>query len=50
MRQKKILGFVIPSVIGILLFMIPIQYHGEWTIVVKIISDIIVCPLAHLIF
>ena len=38
---KQILGFVIPSVIGILLFMIPIQVNGSWTITVKLIADAI---------
>ena len=38
---KQIAGFLIPSVIGILIFMIPIQAEGTWTIVVKVIADII---------
>lgn len=38
---KQIAGFAIPSIIGILLFMIPVQYDGSWTVVVKIIADII---------
>ena len=33
--------FLIPSIIGILLFMIPVKYNGDWTICVKIIADII---------
>lgn len=32
-------GFIVPSVIGILLFMIPVEYDGKWTVVVKILSD-----------
>jgi len=38
---KQIAGFVIPSIVGILLFMIPIQVNGSWTITVKVIADII---------
>ena len=38
---KQLAGFIIPSVIGILLFMIPIQVDGSWTITVKVIADII---------
>ena len=33
--------FIIPSVIGIFLFMVPVQFDGSWTIVIKIISDFI---------
>ncbi|MDO4400534.1 MAG: YjiH family protein [Coriobacteriia bacterium] len=38
---KQIAGFIIPSIIGIAIFMIPIQMDGTWTIVVKVIADII---------
>lgn len=38
--------FLIPSIIGILLFMIPVKYNGDWTICVKIIADIIGAALA----
>ena len=31
--------FLIPSFIGIILFMIPIKYDGKWTIFVKILAD-----------
>lgn len=31
--------FLIPSVIGIILFMIPVKYGGDWTICVKILAD-----------
>ena len=44
MEQKKegsLAGFLVPSIIGIILFMIPIQYDDKWTIVVKIIADLI---------
>ena len=40
-NQGSVAGFIIPSVLGILLFMIPIQFEGSWTIVVKILADII---------
>lgn len=38
---KKIAGFLIPSIIGIILFMIPVKHNGEWTVTVKIIADYI---------
>ncbi len=38
---KKIAGFLVPSIIGIILFMIPVKYNGEWTVTVKIIADYI---------
>ena len=38
---KQIAGFLIPSIIGILLFMVPVNYNGSWTIVVKILADFI---------
>ena len=44
MEQKKqgsLAGFLVPSIIGILLFMVPVQYDGSWTIIVKIIADLI---------
>lgn len=31
--------FIIPSVIGILIFMIPMKIGGSWTILVKVVSD-----------
>ncbi|SFE52250.1 nucleoside recognition GATE domain-containing membrane protein YjiH [Peptostreptococcaceae bacterium pGA-8] len=36
---KLMAGFLIPSIIGIILFMIPIKYDGKWTIFVKILAD-----------
>ena len=34
--------FIIPSITGIILFMIPVKNaDGDWTVVVKIIADII---------
>ena len=44
MEQKNegsTLGFIIPSVIGVILFMIPVWYNESWTVIVKIIADII---------
>ncbi len=44
MEQKKqgsLAGFIVPSVIGIVLFMIPVYYNDSWTIIVKIIADLI---------
>ena len=38
---KHIAGFVIPSIIGVLLFMIPVEVDGSWTVIVKVIADMI---------
>ena len=50
MEQKyttgEIAGFIVPSVVGILLFMAPVQYDGSWTIVIKIVADVIGGALA----
>lgn len=40
-RSSLMAGFLIPSIIGIILFMIPVKKGGDWTIVVKILADII---------
>ena len=40
-NSKLIAGFLIPSLLGILLFMVPIKYNDNWTIVVKIMADMI---------
>ena len=40
-QQGSLAGFLVPSIVGIILFMIPVQYDGSWTIVVKIIADMI---------
>ena len=40
-QQGSLAGFLVPSIVGIVLFMIPVQYDGSWTIVVKIIADMI---------
>ena len=37
----SIAGFLIPSIVGIFLFMIPVKYDDKWTVIVKIIADII---------
>lgn len=47
--RKSIASFAIPSIIGIIIFMIPIKYNGEWTIIVKIIADLIGNALASLL-
>ena len=47
--KKSIASFAIPSIIGIIIFMIPIKYNGEWTIVVKIIADLIGTALASVL-
>ncbi|MBQ1449775.1 MAG: YjiH family protein, partial [Eggerthellaceae bacterium] len=44
--SKQLIGFILPSVVGILLFMIPIQVDDSWTIIVKLIADIIGDALA----
>ena len=36
---KQIAGFLVPSIIGVLLFMVPVYYGDSWTIIVKIIAD-----------
>ncbi len=44
MENKKsglMAKFLIPSIIGIILFMIPVKYNGDWTVCVKILADII---------
>ena len=41
-KQGSLAGFLIPSIIGIVLFMIPVYYNDSWTIIVKIIADLIV--------
>lgn len=42
MENKKsglIAKFLVPSIVGIVLFMIPVKYDGDWTICVKILAD-----------
>lgn len=38
-KQKML--FIIPSLLGVILFMIPIHHQGNWTVIVKIIADIL---------
>ncbi|WP_338547545.1 YjiH family protein [Emergencia sp. JLR.KK010] len=38
---RNVTGFIVPSVVGIILFMIPVKYDGNWTVTVKIIADLI---------
>ena len=38
---RQLAGFIVPSIVGIVLFMIPIQVDGTMTIAVKVIADII---------
>ncbi|MDU4278350.1 MAG: YjiH family protein [Finegoldia magna] len=40
-NKKSLLNFLIPSIIGIIIFMIPVKYDGNWTIIVKILADFI---------
>lgn len=40
-KQGSLAGFIVPSVIGIILFMVPVYYNDSWTIIVKIIADMI---------
>ena len=41
-KQKSNLAmFLIPSAVGILIFMIPVKFQGTWTILVKILADFI---------
>lgn len=40
-NKKSLLKFLIPSIIGIIIFMIPVKFDGNWTIIVKIFADFI---------
>lgn len=40
-KRRYLPFFIIPSIIGIILFMIPIKFQGEWTICVKVVADMI---------
>lgn len=40
-EQGSMALFLVPSIIGIFLFMIPVKYNDNWTVVVKIIADFI---------
>lgn len=44
MENKKsglMAKFLIPFLVGIILFMIPVKYDGDWTVCVKILANII---------
>ncbi len=38
---KNKLLFILPSFAGILLFMVPVKFKGNWTVIVKILADFI---------
>ncbi|MEG1067145.1 MAG: YjiH family protein [Anaerovoracaceae bacterium] len=40
-KGKLMAQFLIPSIIGVILFMIPVKYDGNWTVCVKILADFI---------
>lgn len=40
-KGKLMAQFLIPSIIGVVLFMIPVKYDGNWTVCVKILADLI---------
>lgn len=41
MNLKNRLLFLVPSIAGVLLFMVPVKYNGGWTVPVKILADLI---------
>ncbi|MFQ9892822.1 MAG: YjiH family protein [Emergencia sp.] len=48
-RSKLLARFLVPSIVGIILFMIPVKYGGEWTICVKILADMIGSALGNIL-
>ena len=40
-KETSVLGFIVPSLVGIILFMIPVYVDGSWTIVVKVLADMV---------
>ncbi len=40
-KSNLMLKFLVPSIVGIILFMIPVKHDGSWTICVKILADMI---------
>ena len=48
-HSKDYVKFVVPSVIGVALFMLPVQVDGTWTVVVKVIADLIGSALGDLL-
>ncbi len=47
--KTSVAKFLIPSIIGIIIFMIPVKYDGSWTIIVKIVADIIGAALGSVL-
>ena len=43
-NRTSIWKFIIPSLSGILLFMIPIKYNDSWTLAVKVLADLQCTP------
>ena len=39
--RKQLLMFIVPSAIGVFLFMVPLFVNNTWTIAVKLLSDVI---------
>lgn len=48
-RPALLAKFLIPSIVGVLLFMLPVRSGGEWTIFVKILADFIGGALGDLL-
>ena len=40
-KSNLMAKFLVPSIVGIVLFMIPVKFDGSWTIAVKILADMI---------
>ena len=40
-KSNLMAKFLVPSIVGIVLFMIPVKFDGSWTIDVKILADMI---------
>ena len=47
--DKVTAGFFFPSLVGIILFMIPVRWEDKWTIPVKILSDWIAAAMGGLL-
>lgn len=48
-RAGQLAGFIVPSLAGVLLFMVPIQVDGSWTIAVKVLADVLGSALASVL-
>lgn len=46
---KTLALFLIPSILGILLFMVPVYYGDTWTVCVKIIADVVANAIPDLL-